>query len=263
MADPILVTLENHIATVLLNQPETGNALDVDTFKLLSDRLKDCENDKSIYVIVLTGAGKHFSTGGNIKGFLSNLESGRFLTAEEIETGAKVAAQLCALKKPTIAMVNNAAFGAGCSIACACDFRLVDSNSKFCMAFINMGLSGDTGSFYLLNSLVGFSRATDMMMTGRVVGGEEAERIGLATRCVESGHLEKETYRLAALLSEGPRFAYQRQKELANQFCRSSEGLLKYGRQEAEYMADCMRTNDFSEAVRAFLEKRKASFSGT
>lgn len=261
MSETVLIQKENHIATILINQPETGNALGISSFHALSEAFQRCEEDDEVRAIVLTGKGKHFSSGGNIRDFLSCVESGELLQADEIVVGLRLALQIHRCAKPTIAMINNAAFGAGCSLACACDFRVVDSESKFCMAFINMALSGDTGSIYLLSSLVGFPKAKEMMMLGTVVSGEEAVRIGLATRMAEPGTLVEETYKLANKLANGPLLAYRRQKELMNDYIYLCDRFEQYGQKEAQYLAECMRTEDFSEAVHAFVEKRKPHFN--
>lgn len=263
MEDLVLIKKENHIATIIFNQPQTGNALDYDCYMAIIEAVDACEQDEDVRVIVFTGAGKHFSSGGNIKWFKELIETDTLLNAEQLLHSTELSYKIRNSSKPTIAMVNHAAFGAGCSIACACDFRIVTPATQFCMAFINVALSGDTAGQYYLTCLVGLPKATEMMMTGKVVGGEEAMEIGLATQLVEEDALEEATYKFAKKLSFGPRLAYKRQKELFNKYFYNNAAFINgYDRDESEYMAECMHSLDFEEAVNAFLEKRRPNFQG-
>lgn len=263
MENLVFVKKENHIATIVFNQPQTGNALDFDCYMAIIQAVEECEKDDDVYVMVFTGAGKHFSSGGNIKWFKEMIETGTLLEAKQVEHSAELSYKIRNSAKPTIAMVNHAAFGAGCSIACACDFRIVTADSQFCMAFINVGLSGDTAGQYYLTCLVGLPKATEMMLTGKIVGGEEALLIGLATQLVEEDALEEVTYKFARRLSVGPRLAYKRQKELFNTyFYNNAQFVDGYDKAESSFMAECMHSEDFAEAVNAFLERRRPVFQG-
>lgn len=263
MEDLVLIKKENHIATIVFNQPKTGNALDVDCYRAIMAAVKECDADDDVRVIVFTGAGKHFCSGGNIAWFKQMIDTDTILNADDVVFSSELSYAIRTSPKPTIAMVNHAAFGAGCSIACACDFRIVTASTQFCMAFINVGLSGDTAGQFYLTKLVGIPLATEMMLTGKVVGGEEAKAVGLATQLVEEDQLEEATYKFAKKLSRGPRLAYKRQKELFNH-CLYGHGnfIEDYGKEEAEYMAETMHSADFAEAVSAFLEKRRPEFQG-
>ncbi|MBO5556961.1 MAG: enoyl-CoA hydratase/isomerase family protein [Oscillospiraceae bacterium] len=263
MEDLVLIRKENHIATILFNQPKIGNALDVDCYHAIMDAVKDCDGDDDVYVIVFTGVGKHFCSGGNIAWFKQMIDTDTILNADDVVFSSALSYAIRNCSKPTIAMVNHAAFGAGCSIACACDFRIVTPQTQFCMAFINVGLSGDTAGQFYLTKLVGIPLATEMMLTGKVVGGEEAKAVGLATQLVEEDKLEEATYKFAKRLCFGPRLAYKRQKELFNAFLyQHADFAERYDKAEAEYMAETMHSADFAEAVNAFLEKRRPNFQG-
>ncbi|MBO5557092.1 MAG: enoyl-CoA hydratase/isomerase family protein [Oscillospiraceae bacterium] len=263
MEELVLVKKENHIATIIFNQPKTGNALDDKCYAAIIDAVDTCEADDDVYVIVFTGAGKHFSSGGNIAWFKEMIETKTILNADQILTSEELSYKIRNSSKPTIAMVNHAAFGAGCSIACACDFRIVTPQTQFCMAFINVGLSGDTAGQFYLTKLVGIPLATEMMLTGKIVGGEEAKAVGLATQLVDEDKLEEATYKFAKKLSFGPRQAYKRQKELFNTYLYDHASFIdRYDRTEAEFMAESMHSADFAEAVDAFLEKRRPNFQG-
>lgn len=261
MADLVIVKKEKGVGSIIINNPTCGNALDFDAYVALDAALTACEEDDEIKAIVITGAGKHFSAGGNIKDFLGRIESKTYITKEEAEMAASFGDKLRNCKKPTIAMVNHVAAGAGCSIACACDFRVVEASSQFMMAFINVALPGDTDGLYFLAKLVGVSRATEMMMTGRAVGGQEALQIGLATKLAEDGKLEETTYKLASRLAAGPSLALTRQKELINKYF-YNDRLKEFGADEANSTMECSKSADFEEAVRAFLEKRYPKFQG-
>lgn len=263
MEDLILVKKEGPVATIVFNQPQTGNALDFDCYMAIIAAVDECEKDDSIKVIVFTGAGKHFSSGGNIKWFKQMIETDTILNADQVMHSAELSYKIRNSSKVTIAMVNHAAFGAGCSIASACDFRIVTPSTQFCMAFINVALSGDTAGQYYLTCLVGLPIATEMMMTGKVIGGEEALAIGLATKLVDDDQLEEATYKFAKKLAKGPSLAYKRQKQLFNKyFYNNADFINGYDRDESEFMAECMHSDDFKEAVNAFIEKRRPDFQG-
>ena len=263
MEDLVLVKKENHIATIVFNQPKTGNALDVDCYRAIMKATEDCEADEDVRVIVYTGAGKHFCSGGNIAWFKQMIDTNTILGPDDVVFSSALSYAIRNCSKPTIAMVNHAAFGAGCSIACACDFRIVTASTQFCMAFINVGLSGDTAGQYYLTKLVGIPLATEMMLTGKVVGGEEALAKGLATQLADEDKLEEVTYKFAKKLTFGPRLAYKRQKELFNTFLYDHASFINgYDKMEAEFMAETMHSEDFAEAVNAFLEKRRPNFQG-
>ena len=256
----IMYEVKDSIATLTLNRPEVGNAFAQESYIEVRNALDAASEDPQVRVVVITGAGKHFSAGGDIRRFQRLIASGVFLQRENIMAAGRMAARIKTCNKPVIAMVNGAAAGAGCSLALACDFRVVTPKSKLVMSFIKLGLSGDTGGMYYLERLVGVARATELMMTGTAVDGTRAVELGLATRLAQEGCLAKETNRLARELAAAPTFALARQKQLIMETF--YQDLAKYADREATYMADCSRTQDFAEAVTAFLEKRPPKFTG-
>jgi 2-(1,2-epoxy-1,2-dihydrophenyl)acetyl-CoA isomerase len=171
-----------------------------------------------------------------------------------------MAASVRECPKPVIAMINGAAAGAGCSLALACDFRVMTPKSKLVRACVKMGLSGDTGGWSYLQRLAGVAKATQLMMSGDAVAGEEALRLGLATILAEEDKLREEAYALAGKLAALPTFAIARQKKLIYETFYAD--LAAYSQREADYMVECSHTADFAEAVDAFLEKRAPQFSG-
>lgn len=260
MSNDVLFAVRDKIATITFNRANVGNAFSKDSYQLIKDYVEQCYDDKNVGAIVLTGKGKHFSAGGDINRFKKLIETGEYLQQENISRAGSMAATVRKCPKPTIAMINGAAAGAGCSIALACDFRIVTHQSKLVMAFIKMGLSGDTGGLYYLQKLVGIAKTTELMMLGNIVGGEEAYRIGLATKLVDNESLSEETYKLAAVLANSPLVAIRKQKQLIEDFFFND--LDAYTLKEVEYMVECSRTKDFEEAVDAFLEKRTPNFRG-
>jgi 2-(1,2-epoxy-1,2-dihydrophenyl)acetyl-CoA isomerase len=260
MFKQILLSVENKVATITLNRPEVSNAFAQDSYTEIKQAIEECSANEVVGAIVLTGAGKNFSAGGDIQRFKQLIETKQYLQAIGVENAGKMGFAARSCPKPTIAMVNGAAAGAGCSLALACDFRIVTGSSKLAMSFINVGLSGDTGGLYYLQKIVGLAKASEMMMLGSPVGGEEAVRIGLATTLAEEGKLEEVTYKLAQKLANKPLFAIKRQKELMMEFFYGD--LAAYSVKERDYMIECSMTADFAEATYAFLEKRAPKFQG-
>ncbi len=230
-----IVKVEGKIGTIIFNKPEVGNAFDTEMFIELRELLEGFNKDSNVKVVVLTGAGKLFNSGGDIKTFKKLIDEKVYLTDELVGAAAKASYTIRHLSKPVIAMVNGAAAGAEASLALACDFRVMDVNSKMVMAFISMGTSGDSGGFYYLNRMVGVAKATELMMLGEVLSAEECYRLSLCNRLAEEGALEEETYKLARTLAKKPSLALKRQKELINDY---------FFKDLVEYMEDEKEKND-------------------
>lgn len=256
----ITLSIKDRVAVLTFARPESGNAFAKDSYEEVKHAIGSCAENNDVGAVVITGQGVHFSAGGDIKRFKGLIERGEFIGTDSIMRAASMAAAVRACPKPVIAMINGAAAGAGCSLALACDFRVVTPKSKMVMAFIKLGLSGDTGAMYYLHRILGTAKTLELMMLGDVVPGEEAVRLGLATKCVEQEALETETMAFAARLAHGPTFAYARQKELMRRYF--YHDMPEYSKDEADYMSACSHTADFAEAVDAFLEKRPAAFQG-
>ena len=264
MYKTILFEVKDHIAKVSINRPHVQNALeaknDMRTYQELHDVFTRCDKDPDIRAVVLTGVGKHFSAGGDIAEFKADIENGTYIPEYNVRITGNMAAAIRHCRKPTIAMVNGTAAGAGMAVAMACDFRIMATNSKLNPAFIRMGLSGDTGAMFNLAQCVGPTKALEYMMLGDPIGAEAAYQCGLAYRVCEPEMLEEETNKLAARLAKGPTYAYGKQKELMyGSYYGGYEGYLNT---EITYMRNCSLTEDFAEAVNAFLEKRKPEFAG-
>lgn len=255
----ILVSVENRIATVTLNRPEYSNAFARESYSEIAAAMEDLGGRKDVGVILITGAGKHFSAGGDIKRFKALIDSDEYLDADSIAAAGNMAIAIRNCPKPVIAMINGVATGAGLSCALACDFRIVSPSSKMIMAFVNMGLCGDTGSIYNLVRLVGPDKAELMMMTGDAVRGEDCVKMGLATVLAEEGKLSETAYELAAKLAGKSSTAHGGQKRLIKKYFYNA--LVEFAKDEGKEIAAASRQADFSEAVNAFLEKRVPEYN--
>lgn len=256
----IKLHVENKIGIIIINCPESANAINPSIYAEIKDAMCGCVINEDVNVVVITGEGKHFSAGGNIREFKELIESETYIEEKSIQLAGNTAEAIRRCPKPVIAMINGAAAGAGCSLALACDFRVMEPDSKMSMAFINMGLPGDTGGIYYLYKLLGPARTEELIMLGRPVRGEEAYALGLATRLAESGKLYEETMKLASELAAKPQLAIRRQKEMVLDFF--YKDIHAFTEAESRYMVECSRSEDFTEAVNAFLEKRKPVFTG-
>jgi len=256
----LLTEVRDRMGIITINRPTDGNTMSGGTAPEMEDAIDKFSKDESVGVIIITGAGKNFCVGGDINSFKSRIENKTFLQKETILTAGTLAIAIRRCPKPIIAMINGSAAGAGCGIAMACDFRIMEMKSKFAMAFANLGLSGDTCGMYFIAKLVGVARMTEMLMYSTTVNGTEALTYGLANRVAEPGNLQEVTFEFAKKLAYGPTFAYKKQKELFNRFFYSD--MDEFLDAEADAVCECGRSSDFTEAVYAFLEKRKPEFKG-
>ena len=256
----ILVEVKDRVATLTLNRPQVGNAFDVTAYHEVRDTINALGEDPEVGAIVITGAGKHFSAGGDIKGFRKAIDEGRFLPAEKVELTGQMTAAIKRCPKPVIAMVNGAAAGAGAGVAFACDFRILADNAKLILAFINLGLTGDSCSMYYLSRMIGTAKTMELMMLGKPVEADKALELGLAYKVAAADELAEVTYKFAKRLANGPTTAYAMQKAQVNKFFFAD--LDEFLADEGVNMEKASKTSDFSEAVNAFLEKRKPTFTG-
>ena len=255
MYEHIKLAVTDNIATITIDRPASNNALNAQMFRDLISTAERCDADDAVKVIILTGAGKNFSAGGDIK----EMASFDFISYDlSILTGqASLALRKC--KKPVIAMVNGAAAGAGCGIALGADFRIMTEESCLLTAFSNVALPGDTGCIYHLHQIVGFAKTLELMAFSAPVYGEEALRLGLATKLAPEGKLIEEAEAFAKKLLRRPLAAIAMQKQLYYEvFYRD---YMSYSRIEAENLAKAGASADHREAVTAFLEGRKPKFN--
>jgi len=260
MYEVILCDVKDRVGTLTFNRPDVGNAFAPETYREVKHALYAFAQDDNVGCIVLTGAGKFFAAGGDIKRFKRQLEAKEYLSEENVLSAGDMALAVRRCPKPVVAMINGAAAGAGASLALACDFRIVTASTRLVLGFINLGLPGDSGAMSSLIHLVGTAKTMEILITGTAVGGEEAMRLGLATKLAEEGKLAEVTYEFARYLAARPLQAIKYQKATLLEFYYAH--LRDLHQREADYMVACSKTKDFEEAVNAFLEKRPAQFIG-
>ena len=251
----------DNIATIRLNDPERLNALTFETYAELERVFAALADDAAVRVVVLTGAGKGFCSGGSVHDIIGKLIE---MNAEEqlrfTRLTCDVVKNMRSLKKPIIAAVNGIAAGAGTILALASDIRLLSDRAKFAFLFTKVGLSGaDMGACYLLPRIVGQGRAAELLFTGDTIDAQECFRIGLANRVVEHEKLSDETYGLARRLRDGPVNALAVTKELLVR--EADMDLVQALELEASEQARLMQAANFKEGYRAFIEKRPPKFN--
>lgn len=252
----ILFEQENHIAKITLNIPESRNALNLDMRVELLEVFRQISEDDSVKVVVMTGAGKSFSSGGDIR-TMEGLTA--VATRVRLKKGQRLIKAILELEKPIIGAINGVAAGAGVSIALACDILIASEEAKFVLSFVKIGLIPDLGSYYLLPLRVGIARAKELMFTGDMIDAREAERIGMINRVVPPERLEEESFSLATRLVNGPGQSYAMIKAALNRW---PDNLESFFEMESTMQAVAFSSEDFDEGRRAFLEKRKPIFHG-
>ena len=277
MADDVLFEKRpDGVALVTLNRPDSMNAMGGKLMPMLGDYLRQCAWDKEVRAVVLTGAGRAFCAGGDVKEMGQRRppsEGGNDGTPRSImggldeavaglqESQMRTSYALHTMPKPTIAMVNGAAVGAGLSLALACDLRIASDRARLGTAFRNVGLSGDFGGSFYLQRLVGSGKARELYFTGEIFDAEAALGLGMVNRIVPHDQLAEETLAFAAKLAAGPTLTFARMKQNLNLGERGDLKMLLD--QEALNQRLTGMSNDSREAVRAFIEKREAKFTGS
>ncbi|MGH7796237.1 MAG: enoyl-CoA hydratase family protein [Candidatus Binatia bacterium] len=249
------------VATIRLNDPDRLNALTFETYTELERVFGAMTRDSTVEVVVLTGTGRGFCSGGSVHGIIAKLIE---MNAEEQHRFTRltcdVVKNMRALKKPIIAAVNGIAAGAGAVLALASDIRILSERAKFAFLFTKVGLSGaDMGACYLLPRVIGQGRAAELLLTGDVIDAAECLRIGLANRVVAHEALVDEVYGLARKLRNGPLEALGVTKDLLER--EAGMQLNQALELEAAEQAQLMQAEDFKEGYRAFIEKRPPKFN--
>ncbi|MFC4785427.1 enoyl-CoA hydratase/isomerase family protein [Nocardioides sp. MAHUQ-72] len=259
---PVLLDLADGVATITLNRPDAMNSLDVATKELLLETVRKVADDPAARCVVLTGTGRAFCTGQDLKEHIEILRSessdALFRTVDEHYN--PIVTALAGMAKPVIAAVNGVAAGAGASLAFACDLRILADTAGFNLAFANVALSCDTGASYHLQRLVGRAKALELLYFPRTVRAEESEALGLATRVVPAADLEAEVRALALQLAAGPTVALGAMRQsVAYAAGHSFEEALAF---ESAMMTKTGATADHAAAVAAFVAKEKPVFEG-
>jgi 2-(1,2-epoxy-1,2-dihydrophenyl)acetyl-CoA isomerase len=257
----LLETIEDGIATLTFNRPERMNALSTPIMEGLLHGLPRLAGDPAVKVVILTGAGRAFCAGGDVKDMA---QGGAQRSATEatarLRSRMEVSRILHELPKPTIAMINGPAAGAGLAFALACDLRIAGASARLVTAFVRVGFSGDFGGSYFLTRLVGTARARELYFTGRPVDADEALSLGLVNRVVADEELATATTELARSLAQGPIVALSLMKRNMN--CAENGSLAELLDMEAANQVQTGRTEDHREAAQAFVEKRPPVFTG-
>ena len=259
--DRVIYSVENKIASLVLNNPQTLNGFDEDMIFAVFDYLKKANEDPGVKVVVITGAGPAFCGGGDITAMYKSVKENTLaFTAEGIEYIAQMALYMRKMPKPIIIGAHSAVAGAAINFALAADFIVAAKGTRFIEAFVNIGLSGDCGSAYMLSKAVGANRATHYLMTGKPIDAEEAKAVGMVYDVCELEELQEKTYKLAARLANGPSVSYAQIKKLI--FEANYKDFESYIPLEGQAQFTCANTVDFKEGICAFMEKRKPEFKG-
>jgi 2-(1,2-epoxy-1,2-dihydrophenyl)acetyl-CoA isomerase len=258
----LLTRVEDGVAVLTMNRPDALNALTRPMMRGMWEALERYGQDPEIGCIVLTGAGRGFCAGGDVKAMASGEKMlGTFeAKAADLRARMDIVRLLHGGAKPTIAMVNGVAAGAGLGLALACDMRVAAASARMTTAFAKVGLSGDFGGTWFLNRLVGPARARELYFTSDILDAARIEALGLANRIVPDAELEVETMALAKRIAAGPRVALTYMKKNANVAMTGTLSDLLDA--EALHMTRCRDTEDHREASKAFVDKRKPVFQG-
>ena len=256
-----LYEVRGPIAVITLNRPDRLNSLTFEVYRELTETFEALKAVDSVRVVVITGRGPGFCSGGDVEEIIGELFK---RDAEGLLEFTRMTCELIrvirGLNKPVIASLNGTVAGAGAVIALACDLRIATESAKVAFLFVKVGLAGaDMGAAFLLPRVVGLSKATEMLFSGDFISADEAARIGLYNKVVPGEDLEAETMRWAERLASGPGFSLGITKAALNRELQMSLEMALEAESEAQ--AICMLNPDFLEAYRAFTEKRAPQFN--
>ena len=261
--ETIIITKMEHISTIIMNRPDKMNALNTLMLHEMTSAIDGIARDDDVRVVVLTGAGRVFCSGADISedGKASGLNGTPTEMYHNLRNSyQKIALGLQRLEKPTIAMINGAAVGAGCDFAFACDMRVGSERSRFRNGFVKVGLIPGGGGTWLYTRLMGLGRGLEFLFTGDFLEADEAQRIGVLNKLVPEDNLERETMEMARKIANNPPLAVQMSKMMAYKALDADlEAALE---QSAACQALALSSEDHREGVNAFIEKREAQFKG-
>jgi 2-(1,2-epoxy-1,2-dihydrophenyl)acetyl-CoA isomerase len=255
----IIVEKRDSLATITLNRPDKLNAMTVAMVGEIEEALRDLGQDENTRALIITGAGRGFCSGADLGSGDLNVDSPA-AGLEMMRQASRVILGIRELPKPVIAAVNGPAVGGGCSLALACDIIIAGERAVFGAPFVLRNLHPDFGATYFLPRLVGTAKASDLLLTGRIVDATEADRMGLVSRVVPQDRLEKTVEEIANALAAGAPVAIKLTKASINKALNIDLPTML----ELEARAQCILTvmEDCQEAKAAFLEKRPPRFKG-
>lgn len=261
MADELLFTKAHKIATLTLNRPEHLNTFHNGMLADWAAALRECQADDGVNVVVLTGAGRVFCAGGDVKAMGRSDGNPAWDMGDYIRRNVHpVARAVDALQKPYLCALNGTATGAGLDMALMADIRFAARSARFAETYIKVGLVPGDGGAFLLPRLVGLTKALELLWSGDFISAEEAERLGIVSHVYDDDALMAETYRFAERLANGPSIAIRLTKQAVYQFLRTD--FLSSLEAVTGPMGVAASTADHREAVAAFKEKRRPSFTG-
>ncbi|MFI6176710.1 enoyl-CoA hydratase-related protein [Nonomuraea sp. NPDC051191] len=248
------------VATVTLDRPESMNSLTAETKAALLEAVRRAAADPEVRAVLLTGSGRAFCAGQDLREHADNLAAGRGLADTVREHYNPIVELIATMPKPVVAAVNGVAAGAGAALAFACDLRIASDKAKFALAFAGIGLAPDSGASWTLQRLVGRGRAAELLLLGEPIDAATALGLGLVTRVVPADDLPKTAHELAVRLAAGPTAAYAATKRaLAHSATHALADSLAL---EADLQDACVATQDHQDATRAFLAKERPVFRG-
>ncbi len=260
--ESVVFSQDGPVATLLLNRPEKLNALDEGMREGLSAALSTLAHDPVLRVGIITGAGRAFCAGGDIDRMRDLKETHQSATFRRyIEAGHELVRKIRRLPKLVVACVNGPAAGAGMNLALACDLRIASESATFTQAFLRIGLHPDWGGTFLLPRLIGIGRAIEMFILGEPLNAAEAHRLGLVNFLAPPDQLAGETRKLSERLAAAPALPVALLKQALYERLETKLDLMM--QHEVDAQMKCFDSEDFSEGLRAFLEKRRANFKGT
>ena len=264
--DELLCVIRDRVAVITLNRPQARNSLSDHLTPALRTMIRTCGENPDVGVLLITGAGTAFCSGGDIKGMGAHRDKKKMemsydeKVADLQERQRLLTGALISVRKPTIAALPGPAAGAGLAIAMACDIRIAAASAFISTGYLRVALSGDYGIAWLLTRLVGTARARELMFTAEEVEAERCERIGLFNRVVPDDKLQAEAFALAKSMADGPTLALRYMKDNLDEALLFDFATARD--HEAERLIRLTTTADHREAVQAFIEKRKPVFTG-
>ena len=255
----MITSFQNGVCTITLNRPDVFNSFDQNMGKSFQSALDEAAGNSSVRCVVITGTGRAFCAGQDLKEVTSENSPGFKVIVEE--TYNRSIRRICDMEKPVVAAVNGVAAGAGANIALACDFVVAKSSVKFIQAFANIGLIPDSGGTYWLPRLVGMARAKALTMLGSPLVASEAQAMGLIHQAVDDEGFDDAVHALASTLANMPTRGLGLTKKALH--AATNHDLHVQLKLELDLQFEAAETSDYAEGVQAFLEKRKPQFTGS